>query len=71
MARRFADSARRASQRRHRPAARPDRTALAAGDRVRWRGRIGAVVRLQNPLHAMVDFDGKRWLVPVAELSDV
>jgi hypothetical protein len=36
---------------------------------VRWRGRAGTVARLPNPIHAMVDFDGKRWLVPIDELK--
>jgi hypothetical protein len=42
---------------------------LTPGASVRWRGRAGLVDRLPNPIHAVVDFNGKRWLVPIDELE--
>jgi hypothetical protein len=64
----------RASQRRQARGKPPIAAALpapAVGATVRWRGRLGTVARLPNPLHAMVDFDGKRWLVPLDELQTI
>ena len=59
----------RASQRRQARGTPPTPTPIAPGDQVRWRGRHGTVARIANPIHAVVDFDGKRWLVPIAELE--
>jgi hypothetical protein len=71
MAGRFQDHAIRASQRRApRVRAQPPASALPTpGATVRWRGRTGTVDRIVNPIHAMVDFNGKKWLVPVTELA--
>jgi hypothetical protein len=36
---------------------------------VHWRGRAGIVERLDGTTHAVVDFNGKSWRVPIDELE--
>jgi hypothetical protein len=35
---------------------------------VRWRGHRGVVARIDGT-HAVVEFDGRLWRVPIAELE--
>jgi hypothetical protein len=58
----------RASLRRLVRARAPVALAPAAGAAVRWRGHGGTVARLDGA-HAVVEFDGRLWRVPISELE--
>jgi hypothetical protein len=58
----------RASQRRLGRARAPVALAPAIGAAVRWRGHSGTVTRLDGA-HAVVEFDGRLWRVPIGELE--
>jgi len=42
---------------------------LTPGAAVRWRGHSGTVARLDGHSYAIVDFAGRDWRVPIAELA--
>jgi hypothetical protein len=70
MAGRFQDATQRASQRRRlgRDRAPGPLITLAPGAIARWRGHRGVVARLDGA-HAVVEFNGRLWRVPLGELE--
>jgi hypothetical protein len=58
----------RASQRRTARARAPVALSPTPGAMVRWRGHQGVVARLDGD-HAVIEFGGRLWRVPIGELQ--